>query len=147
MWWRRKRKRRAKPRSEKSERHYEEHKELARGIIRERTAHWNQFYGFSYKRIAIKNQRTCWGSCSEHGNLNFNYKIVFLPEVLMDYVIVHELCHLAELNHSETFWSHVAKTIPDFKERRARLKKMSRVPAGGFPSSVAHTLDILRTSL
>ena len=115
--------------------HYHTHKEFARAIIHERVQHWNIHYGFSYHRIAIKNQRRCWGSCSEHSNLNFNYKIVFLPKALMDYVIVHELCHLAELNHSPRFWGLVGQTLPDYSEARAHLKRITHVPAQGFPSS------------
>ncbi|MCD5382257.1 MAG: M48 family metallopeptidase [Candidatus Pacebacteria bacterium] len=131
--WRRRRVRKKKPVS----RHYQAHKELARGIIHERLEHWSGFYGLTYNRVAIKNQKTCWGSCSEHGNLNFNYKIVFLPEPLMDYVIVHELCHLYELNHSPAFWAHVARAMPDYKAQRSHLRKMTHIPAHGFPSSSA----------
>lgn len=116
--------------------HYREHKELAREIVHERLSYWNQFYGFTYRRVSIKNQRTCWGSCSELGNLNFNYRIIFLPEHLMDYVIVHELCHIAELSHSKIFWAEVERAVPDFKERRTHLRKMTRIPKQGFPSSV-----------
>jgi hypothetical protein len=119
--------------------HYQKHKEFAREIICARVAYWNEQYQFTYKRIAIKNQRRCWGSCSEHGNLNFNYKIIFLPEELMDYVIVHELCHIAELNHSKVFWSHVAKAVPDYRGKRVHLRKMTGVPASGFLSSAART--------
>jgi len=117
--------------------HYLAHKELAREIITARVAYWNQKYDFSYERIAIRNQRRCWGSCSAKKNLNFNYKLIFLPELLMDYVIVHELCHLAELNHSKHFWSHVARVLPEYSIHRAHLRRITHVPAQGFPSSVA----------
>jgi hypothetical protein len=133
-FFRRKRRRSRVPRMNDS--HYQVHKEYARAVITERLAYWNQSYNFVYKRVSIKNQRTCWGSCSEHKNLNFNYKLVLLPESLMDYVIVHELCHLAELSHSQNFWSHVERTLPDYRERRAHLRKMTHVPKHGFPSSV-----------
>jgi predicted metal-dependent hydrolase len=103
---------------------YLNHKEQARKIIKERLEHYNAFYKFSYKRVAIKNHRSRWGSCSEKGNLNFNYRLVHLPQRLLDYVIVHELCHLGELNHSVRFWALVEKTVPDWRKRRMELKKI-----------------------
>lgn len=83
--------------------------------------YFNQFYGFSYNRIAVKDQKSRWGSCSVQRNLNFNYRLLFLPEGLFDYVVVHELCHLVFFNHSPAFWHLVEKTIPDYDERRRRL--------------------------
>ena len=139
MWWRKRRRRRGAARRKKSDPHYAKHKELAREIIHERINYWNQYYSFTINRVAIKNQRRCWGSCSEHGNLNFSYKIIFLPHTLMDYVIVHELCHLAELNHSPAFWMQVAKAIPDYQARRVHLRKMTHIPERGFPSSIVQT--------
>jgi len=67
--------------------------------------------------------RSRWGSCSVSGNLNFNYKLIHLPEDIAEYIVAHELCHLAEFNHSKKFWELVSKTIPDHKLRRKRLKK------------------------
>lgn len=100
-----------------------EHKERARVLAETRIEYFNKFYGFSFKRITIRNQKTRWGSCSKNGNINFNYKIALLPEKMADYIIVHELCHLSEFNHSKNFWSLVAKTIPDHCEIRNDLKK------------------------
>ena len=97
-------------------------KRKAEKIIKERIEYYNKFYNFSYNRISIKNQKTRWGSCSEKGNLNFNYKVAFLSQEQMDYIIVHELCHLKELNHSKSFWSLVSKTIKDYKNIRKQLK-------------------------
>ena len=102
--------------------HYLAHKEMARVFIHERLFSLNAHYDFAYKRVFIKNQKSCWGSCSEHGNLNFNYKLAFLPSHVADYVIVHELCHLAELNHSPRFWSLVAQTCPEYKKCRKELR-------------------------
>ncbi len=99
------------------------YKETARLLVHQRIQHFNQIYQFKFNRIAIRNQRTRWGSCSKKGNLNFNYKIVLLPLHLADYIIVHEVCHLGEFNHSQKFWDLVARTIPDHKERRKELKK------------------------
>lgn len=104
-------------------RSYKKYKEGARKIIEERTAHLNQYFNFEYKRISIRDQKTRWGSCSERGNLNFSYKLAFLPERLRDYVIIHELCHLKEMNHGKGFWALVATLEPDYKELRRVLKK------------------------
>lgn len=93
---------------------YALHKEYARSLILERLAYWNQFYGVTYNRVAIRDQRSRWGSCSTKGNLNFNYRIAFLAPELRDYIIVHELCHRIEFNHSPAFWAHVARTIPTY---------------------------------
>ena len=82
----------------------------------------NEFYGFEYKKVFIRNQKSRWGSCSSRRNLNFNYKIMFLPERHADYIIVHELCHLKEFNHSQRFWSLVSQALPEYKEIKKQLK-------------------------
>ncbi len=105
--------------------HYEEHRKKSLEFTKERVIHWNQFYGFDYQKISVKNQKTRWGSCSKKGNLSFNYKIVFLPPAFADYIIVHELCHLKAFNHSQNFWSLVMQTTPQHKEIRKELKQMS----------------------
>ena len=105
-------------------RDYIQHKNQARQLVRERIGYYNQIYSFKYDKINIKNQKTIWGSCSRQGNLNFNYRLVNLPDRLADYIIVHELCHLKEMNHSPRFWSLVAQTMPDYLERRRELKKI-----------------------
>ncbi len=102
---------------------YLQHKEEARRLVEERVGHFNKIYGFKFNRIAIRNQNTCWGSCSRRANLNFNYKILFLPEKLANYIIIHELCHLKELNHSRRFWNLLAMVMPDYLEIRRELKK------------------------
>ena len=106
---------------------YQENKEKARMIAKERLEYFNTFYNFKWNKIAIRNQKTRLGSCSRKGNLNFNYKIALIPQKASDYIIVHELCHLGEFNHSENFWNLVAKTIPDFKEMRKDLRKNSQI--------------------
>lgn len=99
-----------------------EYKKQAIILARLRLAYWNTFYNLTYNNITIKNTKTRWGSCSSKGNLNFSYKIVFLPQELSDYIIVHELCHLQEMNHSKDFWNLVAKTVPNHKSLRQKLK-------------------------
>lgn len=96
--------------------------EQACTLAHERIAFFNAHYGFPFNRISIRNQKTRWGSCSKKRNLNFNYRIAILPQRLSDYIIVHELCHLAELNHSLAFWNLVAKTFPDHKNIRRELR-------------------------
>ena len=83
---------------------------------------FNKLYQFKFNKINIKNQKTRWGSCSKKGNLNFNYKIALLPQHIADYMIVHELCHLVEFNHSRKFWNFVQKLVPDYLEIRKELK-------------------------
>ena len=98
--------------------------EKARALVQAKLEYWNQFYKFKYNRVAIKSHKGRWGSCSRLKNLNFNYKIIFLPEALADYLVVHELCHLRELNHGARFWDLVARAIPDCNRRRGELRKM-----------------------
>lgn len=114
--------------------HYSEHKELARSLALARLEQINQHYGFVWKRVAIRNQRRCWGSCSSLKNLNFNYKILFLPPHLSDYIIVHELCHLVEMNHGQQFWDLVAQQAPDYKMHIAELRAIERSPGSMFDS-------------
>lgn len=98
-------------------------REQARRFVEGKINYFNRFYGFKINRVAIKNQTTRWGSCSEQGNLNFNYKVIYLRPQLADYLIVHELCHLGELNHSKRFWALVKKTIPDYVELNKELRR------------------------
>lgn len=121
MWYKIVRRRRRRRTS--VTKHYLENKELARKVILARLEYFNQFYGFSWKRVAIRNTKTRWGSCSQDKNLNFNYKLIFLPEELRDYVIVHELCHLKELHHKESFWLLVAEQLPNYKVLKNALAK------------------------
>lgn len=100
------------------------HKADALEIAKQRISHFNGFYQCTIKKVSIKNQLTRWGSCSKKGNLNFNYRITLLPMHLLDYVIVHELCHLKEFNHSKHFWNLVAKTLPDYKKIKKEFKKI-----------------------
>ena len=113
-------------------RSYELHKEAARTLIRVRLEFFNQYYQHTYYRVAIRDQRRCWGSCSSKGNLNFSYKLLFLPPCLRDYVVVHELCHLRVLNHSTDFWMVVAEVLPDYAERAQALRTLERTHGTAF---------------
>lgn len=112
------------PFSQGGKREYALYKDAARSLIIARLAYFNQFYGFTYQCISIRNQKTRWGSCSRRGNLSFNYRIALLPPALADYVILHELCHISAFDHSARFWSLVARTMPDFRERRRALREI-----------------------
>jgi predicted metal-dependent hydrolase len=99
-----------------------EYSKEALALVKSRLEHFNQYYNLEYKRIAIKNQKTKWGSCSNAKNLNFNYKIVLLPKDLQDYLVVHELCHLKEFNHSKSFWDLVGEKISNYKKLSKSLR-------------------------
>lgn len=102
---------------------YLKEKQNAFNLAKERLEYFNKFYNYKWNRIIIRNQKTRWGSCSKKGNLNFNYKIALLSSEMADYIIVHELCHLKEFNHSRNFWELVEKTIPNYKKIKQKLKK------------------------
>lgn len=118
MWYRRRR----RPRRSSVTKHYLAHKEAARALVHDRLAHHNEHYGFTWKRVAIRNPRRSWGSCTSLQNLNFSYRILFLREHLQNYIVVHELCHLAELNHGVNFWALVAQRIPEYRQCRRDLR-------------------------
>ncbi|MBU3924496.1 M48 family metallopeptidase [Patescibacteria group bacterium] len=111
--------------SENGRHAYLTHRQTALELARKRLEHYNNIYNFTFCKIRIKSQRTCWGSCSRRKNLNFNYKLAFLPAHVADYVVVHELCHLGEMNHSKNFWNLVKKTIPDYLNIRKELRRHS----------------------
>lgn len=105
---------------------YLEFKETARVLIHQQLEFYNQTNEFTYMRVAIRDQRRCWGSCSSKGNLNFSYKLLFLPACLRDYIIIHELCHLKVLNHSTSFWNEVAERMPDYVTRMQNLRTLEK---------------------
>lgn len=90
--------------------------------IPERVRHYAPYVGVSYGRITIRNQKTRWGSCSAKGNLNFNCLLMLAPPEVRDYVVVHELCHRLEMNHSTRFWAQVEKVLPDYRIHKKWLK-------------------------
>ena len=96
--------------------------EQALAVLPGKVRHFASLAGVSYGRITIRNQRTRWGSCSAEGNLNFNCLLMLTPEKVQDYVVVHELCHRKELNHSARFWQEVERVMPDYRIPRKWLK-------------------------
>ena len=113
---------------------YKKRKEIARRFATERLTFFTGEYAridqafkadFLYKRLAIRNTRSRWGSCSSRKNLNFNYRILDLPAQLQDYIIVHELCHLKELHHGKTFWDLMKLLIPKARELHRAARKIS----------------------
>lgn len=118
-------KRKSKKKIKKSSReNFLKHKNDTKILVLERLNFYNLHYKFSYNRITIKNVTSRWGSCSRKNNLNFNYRIAHLPKELSDYIVVHELCHLGQFNHSQKFWDLVEETIPNYLELRNKLKKI-----------------------
>lgn len=97
--------------------------DLAVKVISEKVRYYAEIMNVHYGRITIRNQKTRWGSCSEKGNLNFNCLLMLAPDEVIDYVVVHELCHLIEMNHSKAFWQQVEHVMPDYKEHRKWLKE------------------------
>lgn len=101
--------------------------DAAREYIPKRVAYYKNAYpayiSGDYSRIQIRDQKTRWGSCSSRGTLSFNWRLMLAPPAILDYVVVHELCHLTHMNHSGDFWSCVAAILPDYKEKRRWLKE------------------------
>lgn len=100
--------------------------ERAAQMLAEKTARFAKEMGMTYGRITIREQKTRWGSCSSAGNLNYNWKLVLMPERVMDYVVIHELAHRKEMNHSVRFYAVVAQQMPDYKVWQSWLKEHGR---------------------
>ena len=101
---------------------YALHKAAARRLAYAMIAKFAPLYGVRVRAVSIRDQKSRWGSCSRRGTLSFNYRIALLPEHLAAYIVVHELCHLLEFNHSERFWSHVARVVPEHRIYRKTLR-------------------------
>ena len=102
------------------------YREQAQTIVPPRVSFWAKQMDVAYAKVKINSARSRWGSCSAKGNVNFSWRILFLPPELVDYIIVHELCHLKQLNHSTTFWREVADILPDYRTRQAALKEYQK---------------------
>lgn len=96
---------------------------IARDIFTKKTEYYARIMGVTFGRISIREQKTRWGSCSSKGNLNFNWRLIFAPEEVLDYIVVHELAHRREMNHSKAFYAIVENVLPDYKARRKWLRE------------------------
>jgi predicted metal-dependent hydrolase len=108
-------------------RKYLENKEVTRKIVLEKLEIFKNIYlesrhDLSFNRVAIRDTKTRWGSCSSKKNLNFNYRLALIPSYLIDYIVVHELCHLKEMNHKKSFWDLIYLTCPNYPELKEELK-------------------------
>lgn len=101
-------------------------KPQARKLVSERLAFYNRHYKYRWTNIAIRNQSTRWGSCSRNGRLSFNFRLATVSPDLLDYVVVHELCHLKHMNHSQKFWELVGETLPNYKNFRKKLRRINQ---------------------
>lgn len=99
-------------------------------VIPERVRHFAPLVGVTYGTITIRNQRSRWGSCSGRGNLNFNCLLMLAPRHVVDYVVVHELCHRLEMNHSPRFWAQVERVLPDYRRSLAWLREHEQALIG-----------------
>lgn len=112
-----------KNRVARSEEEIQELREKAREVLTKKTDYFKRILKVDYQKIRIGNQKTRWGSCSSRGTISYNWHLVLMPESIMDYVVVHELCHLVEMNHSPAFWEKVAEVLPDYQSARKWLKE------------------------
>ncbi|MDD3369678.1 MAG: SprT family zinc-dependent metalloprotease [Lachnospiraceae bacterium] len=99
------------------------YRELARTYITKRVDYYTALVGKSYSNITIRDQKTRWGSCSGRGTLSFNWRLILAPPTILDYVVVHEVCHLLHMDHSKAFWQSVENILPDYKISRTWLKQ------------------------
>lgn len=110
-------------------------KKEARNHLAGLTEYWAEKIGVSYGRISIRGQKTRWGSCSSKGNLNYNYLLILCPDDVIEYVVIHELCHRIYMNHSKRFWEKIEEFCPNYRQARKWLKQngnslIARLPQG-----------------
>lgn len=99
-------------------------------LFHARAAHYASQLGVTFGTIRVKSQKTLWGSCAPSGDLNFNWRLTLAPPEVLDYVVIHELAHRLEMNHSRRFWTHVERLCPEYRERRRWLRKNSQALFG-----------------
>lgn len=99
------------------------YRDKAREIFEERAAYFAGKLGVKFEKVFIKDQSSRWGSCSSAKNLNFNFRLLLAPERVLDYLVIHEVCHLREMNHSSRFWDLVESLMPDYKLQDLWLKE------------------------
>lgn len=105
------------------ERDYLNLKKQALDMVCDKLEKFNKTYNFEFNKVSIKRHSSRWGSCSSKKNLNFNYKLVYLEDEIRDYLVVHELCHLKQMNHSKKFWDLVCLALPDYKNIKKKLRR------------------------
>lgn len=99
------------------------YKEQIKNLIYNKLDYYNSFINRKISNVRIKNHKKRWGSCSNLGNLNFNWRIILMPDEMFDYIVVHELCHLIHMNHSKEYWKSVERILPDYKEREKWIRQ------------------------
>ncbi len=128
---------RSEPMSRFTEMQIREFANTVKALLQPRLEYFAEQLGVSYNRVTVRSQRSRWGSCCKHKdgvyNLNFNCLLALVPPDVMDYVVVHELCHIREMNHSKQFWALVEQALPDYKSRKKWLREqggelISRLP-------------------
>ena len=119
----RQRERRTEPGLSFTEEEKSRYIEEARTVFNRKVKDYAEKMGVTYGRITIREQKTRWGSCSGKGNLNFNWRLILMPEPVLDYVVVHELAHRKEMNHSSRFYMEVERVMPEYREYQAWLRK------------------------
>lgn len=95
-------------------------------VFKDRTLVFADMLKLYPSNIRVKEQKSIWGSCSSRNNINFNWKLIMAPQAVLDYIVVHELCHLRHRDHSKNFWGLVEQTMPDYKDKRKWLKENGR---------------------
>lgn len=99
------------------------YRSAARTLLENRVSYYHKITGGNYTSVTVRDQKTRWGSCSSRGTLSFNYRLIFAPPAVLDYVVVHELCHLTHMNHSGDFWDMVGSVLPGYREHRKWLRE------------------------
>lgn len=103
------------------------YRNYAKVTLQKKAAFYSKKMGTDFGRITVREQKTRWGSCSSKGNLNFNWKLMMMPEPVIDYVVIHEIAHRKHMDHSRNFWKEVENILPDYKEKRDWLKINGRI--------------------
>jgi len=102
------------------------YKKLLKALINERIQYYQHHFELSPKNISIRNQKTRWGSCSSERNMSFNYRLLMAPLEVIDYIVVHEMCHMDHMNHSKSYWKRVSEVMPDYEIHEKWLKEYGR---------------------
>lgn len=109
---------------ENSRMHFLKNKIATRKLVKTKLDKWGKKLEFEYSDFKVKQLKSRWGSCSSRKELSFNYKILFLPEIMQDYIIVHELCHIKEMNHSKKFWALIEKALPNYLTIKEKIRRI-----------------------